>query len=469
MKTYGAHGFRRFVLCLGYKGDAIRRYFLDYGQLSRDFTLKLAESHSPDWHGDGCGRGLGRHARGDRADDWDGRPGQARRGAPRPAHLHAHVRRRDRRRRRPGAAAAPPRDRSSSAPSPGSTRPAATARCASTASRVAEFNEKPTMAEGWVSGGFFVFQRNVLDDYFDDDPDLFFERKPLQTLAMDGGLGVYRHEGFWMGMDTYRDWTELNQLWDSGEAPWKVWDDESSPVRLPPTGQSDLRDAAMKLLVTGTEGYLGCVLGAELLRDGHDVVGVDTGFYKAGWLYDGVDATPRTLVKDIRHLTVDDLAGRRCDRGHGRAVQRPARCAGPDVTLRDQPPGFGPPGSAGEGGGGRALRVHVVVQRLRRGRRRRRRDHAGRPADAVRRVQGPGRARPVARWPTTTSRPTFLRNATAYGASPRMRFDIVLNNLAGLAWTTQQIAMTSDGTPWRPARPRPRRREGHHVHARRTT
>ena len=65
----------------------------------------------------------------------------------------------------------------------------------------------------------------------------------------------------------------------------------------------------MKILITGTEGYLGCLLAPELLRDGHDVLGVDTGFYKAGWLYNGVDTTPHTLVKDIRRLTVDDLAG----------------------------------------------------------------------------------------------------------------------------------------------------------------
>src|SRR5215210_4952446 len=65
----------------------------------------------------------------------------------------------------------------------------------------------------------------------------------------------------------------------------------------------------MKILVTGTDGYLGCLLAPELLRDGHDVLGVDTGFYKAGWLHSGVAETPRTLAKDIRRLSEDDLAG----------------------------------------------------------------------------------------------------------------------------------------------------------------
>ena len=80
---------------------------------------------------------------------------------------------------------------------------------------VTEFNEKPTLATGWVSGGFFVFNRLMIDKYLDDDADLLLEKKPLQKLAADGELGVFQHEGFWMGMDTFRDWTELNGLWDA--------------------------------------------------------------------------------------------------------------------------------------------------------------------------------------------------------------------------------------------------------------
>ena len=88
--------------------------------------------------------------------------------------------------------------------------------------RVMEFDEKPTLAEGVVSGGFFVFQREVFD-YLDDDPNLFLEQKPLQRLARDGQLSVYLHEGFWHPMDTYRDYLHLNDLWKRGETPWKIW------------------------------------------------------------------------------------------------------------------------------------------------------------------------------------------------------------------------------------------------------
>ena len=87
--------------------------------------------------------------------------------------------------------------------------------------RVAEFNEKP-LANGFVSGGFFAFQREFLK-YLNDDPQLFFEHEPLKNLARDGELAVFPHEGFWMGMDTYRDFTELNEIWAGGDAPWKVW------------------------------------------------------------------------------------------------------------------------------------------------------------------------------------------------------------------------------------------------------
>ena len=76
---------------------------------------------------------------------------------------------------------------------------------------------------GLVSGGFFVFQREVFD-YLNDDPQLFLEHDPLQRLARDGELAVYRHEDHWDSMDTYRDYLHLNSLWKDSP-PWKVWED----------------------------------------------------------------------------------------------------------------------------------------------------------------------------------------------------------------------------------------------------
>jgi glucose-1-phosphate cytidylyltransferase len=87
--------------------------------------------------------------------------------------------------------------------------------------RVAEFEEKPQIGEGWINGGFFVLSPAVLD-LIPDDRTLW-ERGPLERLATDGQLMAYRHDGFWQPMDTLRDVSYLERLWTSGEAPWKVW------------------------------------------------------------------------------------------------------------------------------------------------------------------------------------------------------------------------------------------------------
>lgn len=205
----------------------------------------------------------------------------------------------------------------------------------------------------------------------------------------------------------------------------------------------------MKVLVTGTEGYLGCLLAPLLLADGHDVVGVDTGYYKAGWLYAGVDRTPYTLCKDIRRLTADDL------RGVDAAVHMAELSNDPlgelikDVTFDVNHAGSVRLAQLAKQAGVRrfiytsSCSVYGVADGEV--------DETS-PTDpqtsyAICKTLV---ERDVAGMADGRFAPTFLRNATAFGASPRMRFDIVLNNLAGLAWTTKRIAMTSDGTPWRP-------------------
>jgi glucose-1-phosphate cytidylyltransferase len=87
--------------------------------------------------------------------------------------------------------------------------------------RVARFAEKPRL-EGWASAGFFVFHRRVLD-YLDADEACILEREPLERLAAEGELMVYLHHGFFFAMDTYREYRLLNDLWDTGHAPWRVW------------------------------------------------------------------------------------------------------------------------------------------------------------------------------------------------------------------------------------------------------
>jgi glucose-1-phosphate cytidylyltransferase len=86
---------------------------------------------------------------------------------------------------------------------------------------ISEFTEKPQAAEGWINGAFFVMEPEIAD-YIDGD-DTLFEREPLERLAAEGQLMAYKHDDFWACMDTVRDKYMLERLWDTGDAPWKVW------------------------------------------------------------------------------------------------------------------------------------------------------------------------------------------------------------------------------------------------------
>ncbi len=222
MKTYSEHGFRRFVLALGYKGDEIRRFFRDYSALSRDFTIDLAREGEPNWHGDG------------KAEDWEvtlvdtgltsGTGARVKKVAEhldQPYFLLTYG---------DGIGSVNIAEQFQQHVESGLIGTVTGVHPTSRYGEmhvdgecVSEFNEKPTMAEGWVSGGFFSFKREMVDQYVGDEVGLMLESYPLQRLAADRQLGIFRHEGFWMGMDTFRDWTELNSLWDKGQAEWKVW------------------------------------------------------------------------------------------------------------------------------------------------------------------------------------------------------------------------------------------------------
>ena len=220
MKLYGAHGVDRFVLCLGYLGWEIKQYFLRYHEMHRDFTVAMDGSQPPRFHnrtGDESwkitcaetGAETATGARLWRVRDYVTTPtffftyGDAVGDVDVDALLDFHYRQ--------GRIATVTGVRPSSRY--GEIRVED--------GRALEFNEKPT-AEGVVSGGFFVFQREVFD-YMNDDPNLFLELDPLPAIARDGQLSVYLHEGFWHPMDTYRDYLHLNELWKEEKPPWKIW------------------------------------------------------------------------------------------------------------------------------------------------------------------------------------------------------------------------------------------------------
>ena len=88
--------------------------------------------------------------------------------------------------------------------------------------RITTFQEKPQGDGGWINGGYFVLSPKVIDCIEDDDT--LWEREPLERLAQAGQLSAFLHRGFWKPMDTLRDKVQLEELWDSGKAPWKVWE-----------------------------------------------------------------------------------------------------------------------------------------------------------------------------------------------------------------------------------------------------
>lgn len=102
---------------------------------------------------------------------------------------------------------------------------------------VGRFSEKPIAGDTWINGGFFVLEPEIFD-YVSSDEDCIFERGPLEALAADGQLAAYKHGGYWQCMDTAKDVEQVNDIWNRGEAPWKLWDAASSQQRAAARGVS---------------------------------------------------------------------------------------------------------------------------------------------------------------------------------------------------------------------------------------
>jgi glucose-1-phosphate cytidylyltransferase len=217
MRNFAVHGFKEFVICLGYRGELIREYFLHYRAMTYDLTLALGKGTDIGYHDgtdelDGCQVTLvetgaetatgGRISRaspyltrdrfivsyGDAASNLDAR-----------RLLEYH--------REHGRLATV-------------TAVRATSRFGVLEldeGTVVRFSEKPLL-DDWISAGYFVFERSVLERLGGDDTML--EEEPMQALTRDGELGAFRHEGFWQPMDTYREYELLNDLWRRGEPPW---------------------------------------------------------------------------------------------------------------------------------------------------------------------------------------------------------------------------------------------------------
>lgn len=223
MKYYASGGHRDFILCLGYKGQAIKDFFLNYEAHTRDFTISLGASKSVEYHTD------------HEESDW--RVTLADTGAD--ALTGARVRRI---RKYIGEdesfmltygdgvgdidiekLTAFHRSHGRILTVTGVRPPGRFGELMSDdQGLVTEFNEKPQATGGCISGGFFVCRRELFD-YLDDREDLTFEQEPMRALVRDKQLAVYGHDGFWQCMDTYRDWQFLDGLCEKGKAPWITW------------------------------------------------------------------------------------------------------------------------------------------------------------------------------------------------------------------------------------------------------
>lgn len=210
----------------------------------------------------------------------------------------------------------------------------------------------------------------------------------------------------------------------------------------------------MKLLVTGVEGYIGCLLAPLLQKRGHEVVGLDTGYYRDGWLFSDrelVSSFPRFINRDIRNIEAEDLQGIDAVVHLAELSNDPLGDNNPEVTFQiNHLASVRLAKLAKEAGVKRFVYTSSCsVYGVANGAEPLTEASPTNPQTAYAKCKTLVE-RDVGEMASDQFSPTFLRNATAYGASPRMRFDIVLNNLCGIAATTGKITMTSDGSPWRP-------------------
>jgi glucose-1-phosphate cytidylyltransferase len=225
MKVFAAHGVADFTLALGWLGDEIRRWVLHQRALTADFTVELGRPEAIEYHGPHPEAGWRVSCVDTGIDSLTGT--RVRRAAARLpdgpvivtygdgigdvdvtgllAFHRAHG-------RLATVTAVRP--------------PGRFGELLLDGERVTAFAEKPQVSAGAINGGFMVFEREALLRYIPATEDLMLEREPMTRLAKDGQLMAWEHHGFWQPMDTPRERQLLEELWSSGQAPWKVWDDD---------------------------------------------------------------------------------------------------------------------------------------------------------------------------------------------------------------------------------------------------
>jgi glucose-1-phosphate cytidylyltransferase len=198
MKSYSYYGINEFVICLGYKGDLIKKYFSEIHQ--NDFNCTFVNTGLETMTGGRLKR-VQKYVEnetfcftyGDTVNDLN---------ISELINFHKKI--------------------GVSATVTACIPPEKYGILYLNGDMVENFKEKPKEEENWVNGGYFVLEPEIFDCITNDET--VWEEKPLQNLAINGKLAAYRHEGFYQPMDTLKDKTKLNELWNSGNAKWKVWD-----------------------------------------------------------------------------------------------------------------------------------------------------------------------------------------------------------------------------------------------------
>lgn len=220
MRLYHRHGFKKFVLCTGFKSDVIKSYFLNYASLNSDFTVDLKTNHltvhsidhEEDWEvtvaytgeqsmtGGRVALAADKYLRG--AEHAAVTYGDGLTNANLKAEFDYHL------------------SHGKLGTVLGVNPPSRFGEMHLDGHTVVKFDEKPEFSEKWINGGFFFFKREFFTQYLSKDPQCVLEKQPLVNLAAAQQLNIYKHAGFWACMDTQRDRDHLNQLWSTGQAPW---------------------------------------------------------------------------------------------------------------------------------------------------------------------------------------------------------------------------------------------------------
>ncbi len=218
MKYYAEFGYDEFVIALGYKGEYIKRWFVEYSNLTSDLTVdtgsgevRSSSNHDDNWtvHLVDTGQATGTGGRIKRLREviGDERFLLTWGDGVSTVDIDALVAHHEAEGRHCTLSAVRP--------------PARFGHLEFDGSAISKFSEKPQVGEGWINGAFFVCEPEV-HDYIPGD-ETMFEREPLEGLASDGQLTAYQHTGFWQCMDTLRDKVHLDDMWDADDAPWKIW------------------------------------------------------------------------------------------------------------------------------------------------------------------------------------------------------------------------------------------------------